>query len=45
MVHSKAGDVALQREALPDLALGDVVHMQAGARGDHQVLLCGPEQE
>ena len=45
VVHSKAGDVALQGEALPDLALGDVLHMQAGARGDHQVLLCGPEQE
>ena len=45
MVHSKAGDVALQGEALPDFALGDVVDMQARARGDHQVLLRGPEQE
>ena len=45
VVHSKAGDVALQGEALPDLALGDVVHVQAGARGDHQVLLRGPEQK
>ena len=43
VVHSKAGYVALQGDGLPHLALGNVVHVQAGALGYHQILLGCPE--
>ena len=37
VVHCEACDVALQRDALPHFTLGNVVHVQVGASGYHEV--------
>ena len=42
VVHIKAGDDVPHREALTDLDLGNVVHLQAVAHACHQVFLSCP---